>query len=130
MTQTVFPAQAMKKMLFLVLLSAFSCQKEEATAEEAEMTRLKTQIDALTADKTCGAERSCGVIGLGSKPCGGPWSYLIYSLNAADAVALADMVKRYNQLEAERNRRENRVSDCMMVLPPEVACTDGKCQSL
>lgn len=121
----------MKKTMLMLLLLAFSCQKEEATAPEAaDMKRLRAEIDSLIADKACGAERTCGAIGLGSKPCGGHWMYLSYSLRAADVPLLARKVAAYNQLEAALNRRENRVSDCTVMLPPAVACTDGQCKNL
>ena len=71
----------------------------------------------------------CRTIAFGSKPCGGPRQYLIYSASTTDSAALAAAVARYNALESETNKREGRVSDCMLVAPPDVALINGRCSA-
>ena len=71
----------------------------------------------------------CRTIAFGSKPCGGPQQYLIYSASTTDSAALAAAVARYNALESEINKREGRVSDCMLVSPPAVALNNGRCSA-
>ena len=78
----------MKKLIAfaLLLFLNFSCSKstDMASSDVEQLAKLETEINDFIKDKSCGAERVCGVIGFGSKPCGGNWKYLVYSLNAVN----------------------------------------------
>ena len=120
----------MKRILALgsVLLVLISCEKEKVIVGDSERLRfMEQEILALIQDKACQGERVCGSIAFGSKPCGGPWKYLIYSLTPADVEVLKEKVEDYNLLEAEVNSREGKISDCVAVTPPAVTCLDGTC---
>jgi hypothetical protein len=116
-------------LALLLTLGAFSCEKEELSenADWDELKRRETEIRAFVADRACAPDRTCGVIGFGAKPCGGPWSYLVYSLRTADVTVLTQKVDAYNQLERELNTKYGRGSDCALVTPPTVACQNGTC---
>ena len=69
----------------------------------------------------------CKVIAFGSKPCGGPWSYLVYS-TSIDEERLEALVESYNIYEQDYNMACDVASDCMFVTEPtELTCEDGKC---
>ena len=69
----------------------------------------------------------CAYIAFGSKPCGGPWSYLVYSISI-DVDLLKSKVKQYNKMEDEYNRKHGIASDCAIVLPPtSLNCVNDKC---
>jgi hypothetical protein len=116
-------------LFFLSTLGSASCEKEELSenAEFGDLKNRETEIRALVANKSCAPDRTCGAIGFGAKPCGGPWTYLVYSLNAADLKTLTEKVDAYNQLERELNVKYGKASDCAMVMPPTVGCVDGTC---
>jgi hypothetical protein len=81
--------------------------------------------DFITANK-CGPD-GCGYMAFGSKPCGGPWKYIVFP-NSIDKAKLTKMVDAYNELQHRYNLETNAVSDCMAVMPPEeVACVNGVC---
>ena len=118
-------------LLICFSLVAFQCDEEgsEPTFEEeqVELNNLKSEIEDLANTSVCNETSECKSIGLGSKPCGGPWSYLIYS-TSIDTEQLAQMVANYNQLEAEFNTRWGMVSDCAIVNPPlSVNCENNTC---
>lgn len=123
----------MKRILALGSLLVFlmACEKEKVIVGDSERLRfLEQEILAMIQDKACQGERICGTIAFGSKPCGGPWKYLIYSLTSAEVEVLREKVEDYNVLEAEVNKREGKISDCVVVTPPAVTCLDGKCGSI
>lgn len=93
----------------------------------ATLDDLRAEIMRMVADLRAADVGHCRATPFGAKPCGGPRQYLVYSADATDSAALASAVSRYNELEAETNRREGRVSDCMMVTPPRVALVSGRC---
>jgi hypothetical protein len=70
---------------------------------------------------------SCRLIAFGSKPCGGPWQYLPYSIEATDSVTLAHLVDEYNSAEAKLNREQGRTSDCSVVQRPDLVLEEGHC---
>ena len=71
--------------------------------------------------------RFCRTIAFGSKPCGGPWEYLVFSTQRTDSTAIASRVDRYNALESQLNNDEGRISDCALPAVPELHLTDGSC---
>ena len=78
--------------------------------------------------KDCSNSGQCEVIAFGSKPCGGPWEYLVYSSSGTDVELLIEKDNTYNQFQNEYNMKNGIGSDCAFVMPPEVSCADGKCQ--
>lgn len=88
---------------------------------------LREELQALVQPPSCSAVTQCRVIPVGAKPCGGPWSYQIYSTATSDSATLARAVARYNALEADINRRTGRASDCTFVTPPVLGCLSGRC---
>jgi len=68
-------------------------------------------------------------MGVGSKPCGGPRSYVVYSMVTTDSAALALITQRYNAADARLNRERGLVSDCTFLPPPELECVGGRCRS-
>ena len=78
----------------------------------------------------CQDSTQCLSIGLGSKPCGGPWAYVIYSAATVDTSVLLAKVSAYNEFNHELNVRYSWGSDCMFVSKPNPGCRDGRCVPL
>ncbi|MEP1487814.1 MAG: hypothetical protein ABJK28_05265 [Algibacter sp.] len=127
----------MKKFLpliFIVCLSlvAFQCDEDDITplTQEEEQTALnilKSEIENLADTSICNDTTECQFIGLGSKPCGGPWSYLIYS-TSIDTEKLESLVDTYNQKEKDFNTTWGIASDCALANPPtSVQCENNIC---
>jgi hypothetical protein len=94
-----------------------------------ELTVMRTAIEELVDTSSCSDNMECLFIGFGSKPCGGPWSYLIYS-TSIDTAQLEEMVELFNNKQAVFNTKYEQSSDCMAVLPPtSLICENGKCMS-
>lgn len=125
----------MKKILnvfvICLLLQSFQCEKpivEKSRNDYSnELRNNKQVILDYIASFPCDETTGCNFIAFGSKPCGGPWEYLVYS-NAVDEAYLTEMVNTYNQLENSYNSEFEIFSDCAIVNPPEqVGCINGIC---
>lgn len=100
----------------------------DQTAVPADsLEQLRALVRDVVGDSTCTSDAQCKAIAFGSKPCGGPWSYLVYSTAATDSARLAEVVARYNAYEDSLNRVQGRASDCMLVQRPVLACQSGRC---
>lgn len=97
----------MKLILLIIPLFLFSCgdSQDLATQEEEKkaIDKLKSEIIVLAEGSACSEDNECNFVGLGFKPCGGHWQYLVYS-SSIDAVKLLAKVDEYNQLEKEYNQ--------------------------
>ena len=108
-------------MSLFMLMTAMQCDKDdlENSCEDrsAYLLLLKNDIETLAGTSECGADFECRYVAFGSKPCGGPWEYLIYS-TSIDTLTLTSLVMEYNQLEANYNLNCEVFSDCSTPIPP------------
>jgi hypothetical protein len=111
----------------LFIFAYFQCSETSPSSDtQAQMLVKKQQILDLIQNASCD-DSGCSSIAFGTKPCGGPWEYLIYS-NTIDADLLTAWVNEYNALNELWNAQTNAVSDCAMVMPPNaLTCTNGAC---
>ena len=117
-------------LLFILALIISSCGMHENTQEEdeRELESLANKINDIIGDASCNDSTDCRAIAFGSKPCGGPWSYLVYSIVDTDTILLAVDVDLYNSMEVNYNEKWGINSDCMVVPPPSrLVCEDGHC---
>ena len=123
------------KMLFkivvlLILLQSFQCtDSNESSADitSAQLDAKKQEIQNYINSFRCSESVGCNFIAFGTKPCGGPYTYLLFS-NSVDVIKLQEMVANYNEMNRLYNIQTNAVSDCMYALPPaEVKCVNGVC---
>lgn len=123
----------MKKLFILFLLygSITGCDKSEDRIITAfELQQQFREIQNLIESGECTENSQCTFIAYGSKPCGGPQGYFIFS-SSIDVEALKQKVKRYTQDERLYNIQEGTGSDCRFVTPPgEVGCIDGNCSEI
>jgi len=123
------------KLLFLIIpLFLFACSDtQDLAAQESEkktIDKLKLEIVSLVESANCSEDNNCNFVGLGSKPCGGHWEFIVYS-SSIDTVKLLTMVEDYNRMEKEFNQKWEVISDCSFVVAPDsVICKDGKCKAV
>ena len=122
--------------VLMLALIAYACSDSDpvqsAQTEDGARARLavmRQEVDVLVGD-ACGAIEDCRYVGIGAKPCGGPWEYIIYSTAATDSAALAERLGQYNAFEADMNRRYGYSSDCSVPNEPVLGCEAGRCVDL
>lgn len=118
-------------LLLFVFTTATQCYEDDnpLTCEQTlqSLQDYKTTIEALAATSICTDEFECRNVAFGSKPCGGPWEYLIYS-TSIDTLELVALVSDYNGQEERYNLNCGAVSDCSVVQPPtDFECENGRC---
>ncbi|MBP0902769.1 hypothetical protein ACFSKN_07095 [Mariniflexile gromovii] len=125
----------MKKLLPFLFITclffmAFQCEDDNISTQESEQKALnasKKAIEDLAATSICNDTYECHFIALGSKPCGGPWGYVVYS-TSIDTEKLEKMVETHNKKETDYNKKWGVASDCMFVMPPtSVNCENNNC---
>ena len=113
---------------------SLSCAGKQAAVPEGRDSltsdSLRQSIARQVGTAACSSPAVCRTQPLGSKPCGGPRQYLIYSLKVTDSARLAADAARYSEAEARMNREKGLMSDCSMLVAPQVSCVSGKCAAI
>ena len=103
-----------------------SCYSESDDFDQLGL--LKQEIINIIGVPICNDYNNCRFIGLGAKPCGGHWEYLVYSIATVDSILLINKVNEHNELNDTFNVRYGWVSDCMIVESPNnISCDNGIC---
>lgn len=116
----------------IFILITLSCVSDNGSAstyeiELEQLNVLKSNIETLASTSICNESVECKFIAFGSKPCGGPWGYLIYS-TSIDTVQLETWVEDYNQKQAAFNVKWGLISDCSVPSPPtSINCENNTC---
>jgi hypothetical protein len=97
--------------------------------DTTRLNELRHAVAREVGSPTCTDGSQCRVMPLGRKPCGGPFSYVVYSTATADSVRLASAVQEYTAYQAALNEKLGLVSDCRFLPPPAVDCRTGVCAS-
>ena len=114
-------------LAFLVIYFDDSGAISLQETEKAEIDKLKIEIKSLADESVCSEEFSCFSVGIGAKPCGGFWEYIVYS-NSIDVVSFFTKIETMNDLEKTYNEKYMIQSDCFIAMPPgSIDCVDGKC---
>lgn len=118
-------------MAYLVLVCFLSacCKKEAIQLSQEEEARelqvMSERIMEIAGSVDCEDASGWAFTPIGSKPCGGPDSYIAYptSINTIQFLAL---VERYRQAKMQFNTNWGLISDCMVApAPREVVCEEG-----
>lgn len=140
----------MKNRWIIVLLSlcvmGVSCQKENTEQKNGDecvtgesitptstkeqdmqlLTKLWDDIYATSGSSNCQRANEWGIAPVGSKPCGGPWTYIAYRMEI-DVDCFLRKVKYYNEQQSRYNSKYGIGSDCMVEpMPKAVKCEEGK----
>ncbi len=89
--------------------------------------QLYQRMQKLTADKSCHTDQQCQVIGIGSRPCGGPEQFLLFSTQQTDQKMLTITNDRYTRTRQEQQQRLGLRSTCQQLIPPVPACRQQQC---
>lgn len=119
--------------LFLIAFSIilFSCNTDDSSAKEDEMSVLTEMYNAIVADSKinntpCTNPDEWSFIAIGTKACGGTAAFIPYSLK----INVPDFVKKvenYTNAQTAFDKKWGIMSTCDIILPPTgVDCVDGK----
>lgn len=116
-----------------LLAIVFGCTNNTESSKEedlAELTALQEEIELLVDSGVCSENSDCDYIAFGSKACGGPKKYLVFS-TSINVELLQQKVATYNALENSFNKKWGIISDCSVPTPPlNATCIAGKCTAV
>jgi hypothetical protein len=107
------------------------CDAPDSTACTEQVRLLDARVHSLIGAARCTQDTDCRTTALGSKPCGGPASYLAYSIVGLDGAALEAAVAALNGLYRLRTEALNRagvMSDCAIITDPGAVCDQERCE--
>ena len=111
----------------------FGCTSTTELGKEddlAELNNLKEEIELLVDSDICSENSDCDSVAFGSKACGGPKTYLVFS-TSINVEMLQQKVATYNALEDAFNKKWGIISDCSVIMPPtSIQCINGKCTAI
>jgi hypothetical protein len=131
----------MKTLILKITLLGFvlfmSCANDDimdkdflpSLGDDQKLSQMGKDIEEFAKNKACTNGDGCRTMPMGTKACGGPTNYVIYSLSKTDEKQLAEKVKQYTDFQKELNVKYNRTSDCLFLSPPTVDCLNGVCAS-
>jgi hypothetical protein len=109
----------------LLLLAGGPAASQQSDTERLE--ELRRMIEQEIGIPYANEPTQCKLIPFGSKPCGGPWGYLVYSTLKTDESRLKQLVSDFNQLQKKINEEGKILSDCAIAPQPKVEFADGVC---
>ncbi|TDP01339.1 hypothetical protein [Flavobacterium sp. 245] len=117
--------------LCLIFISCSNDRADDNNSKENDIKQLEKMYQEIVTlskvnSETCTDSKEWDFTAIGSKACGGPENFIIYSkkINTADFLA---KVKAYTDARAAFNVKWNIFSTCDIILPPAgVGCVDGK----
>jgi hypothetical protein len=111
---------------FLVIGCNLSGNDGAGDASPIALDQLWTEINQLATSQNCTNAGDWTFTPVGSKPCGGPMTYIAYS-RKIDEKRFLELVQRYTELQADYNKRNGAISDCALVARPSgVICENSK----
>lgn len=102
--------------------------KPAAPAAAAPAPGTLGQIQSLIGAAECSSDNQCQVLPVGARPCGGPSGYLAWSSAKTDGAKLQALAERHKTEQQASNEASGRISTCIALAPPAVACRAGTCQ--
>lgn len=94
---------------------------------QSEMQEIRLLMAREVGDASAQRIEQCHAIPVGSKACGGPQSFVIYSTAVSNEHKLQELARQYTEAEEKYNRVTQAMSTCSYITPPEVYLESGKC---
>ena len=112
---------------FLFLVNCSNDANDSSRTEEREiLDQMFIELLEEAMNEDCDNDENWSFTAIGSKACGGPTSFIIYS-TAIDIVDFLNEVGKYTQAETEFNEKWEIVSDCSTPrIPSAVSCINGR----
>ena len=91
--------------------------------------KLASEIYEIVASAECSDDAGCDYIAFGSKPCGGPWGYLVYSTSVDVQLLKQSATVRLKQDGRVVNVLRENLSENSDILTSSGCGTEGECST-
>jgi hypothetical protein len=104
---------------------SFSCEDSQdiLVVNLEQLKELENQIIALSESVPCTNSSEWKFTPMGSKACGGPVKYIAYHQSIESD--FLDLVDKYTLQQDQYNRKNDVVSDCMLIAAPQTVTCEG-----
>jgi hypothetical protein len=99
-----------------------------AAGYQARIQKLEAEARAMAKVTGCNSATGCRTAPVGSRPCGGPRSYITYCAASTDSVALFRKLGELETVEKAYNKSSGMASTCEFRMPPGVTAVGGSCK--
>jgi hypothetical protein len=119
------------RFFYLFFAGLVACQPADKAAEgssdQGASSQTLLQELKTIASGACTKTSDCYSAGIGSRACGGPEDYMVFS-KWDSASKILDTVYNYNKAREKEN--SGTVGTCEYRMPPAVTCSQNKCKKL
>ncbi|WP_138542759.1 hypothetical protein [Pseudoalteromonas ruthenica] len=102
-------------------------EERAISATEQSIKADYQRLEALTQDKSCDSASQCKVVAVGSRACGGPSQYLVYSSKSADPQQVSALANSLAAQESQLNAEKGMMSICQHLTRPAAQCKLKQC---
>ena len=130
-SETETPKQELQKLKENTQLQENT--KNNVIAESVSIDDIKTakaELNTLITDKQCDTSTQCRISAVGSRACGGPSSFIVYSTKSASEKQVAALSDKITKLESSYNSQKGMMSICQHLTTPSTQCVENKCVKL
>lgn len=114
-------------LIFLIFITGCDALSTTNPITASQLQAQLTEIQNFVKTGSCNTAAQCKYMAIGSKACGGPSDYIVFSEDI-DVTVLKKMVDRFTEDQKTYNKENNVASDCSLVTPPQnLDCIDGNC---
>ena len=92
-----------------------------------ERSRLIGELDDAIGEARASEASACAVANVGTKACGGPVEFRVYSSTDGDTDRILELAETITTLDAEANTEFGLASTCDVPLAPTPVLEDGRC---
>lgn len=98
-----------------------------AKVTEEEISSVNKALTAAIAlENQCASQADCTTIAFGSRACGGPGGYAVYSVKSSNGQDIRSLAQLTTKLEQQYNKENSVISICSIVMPPTPVCDETK----
>lgn len=99
----------------------------QAPISRETIQNTRQQLNTLIADTQCDNSSQCQVLPAGSRACGGPSSYIVYSSKTVNTDQVELLAAKITEQESKFNAQNDMMSICQHLSAPSTQCTENKC---
>jgi outer membrane murein-binding lipoprotein Lpp len=111
------------------LLLSGCVNSASSNTPEANLAALNSQLNDIVSDNHCTASFQCKVLEVGTRACGGPSKYVVYSALNTSQEKAEQIAQQITQQESTLNKTQG-LNDCASVIEVQSLCINQQCQSI
>lgn len=101
--------------------------KQVGNVDRSAINQAHSKLNQLISNTECDSSSQCQAIAVGSRACGGPSSYAIFSSKNVNSDEVTKLASEITTLESQYNAANDMMSICQHLTKPATQCVANKC---